>query len=197
MVINTSTEWESVITHSYISNRLTLSCSLADICSFITNHRVEEAELNLHETGQECAQVKELRSQLQADVINLQDELQRKEASLQTALSEKAVIERKLDVARSELERAKQQVNEMSAQLDENAEQLQTIQEQVDGRDRKIESLTQEVCMYLSYLAVNIIYNIHSQWKHCLFIIIMCYSASLLLTHFWAVLFHACVYLNA
>ena len=158
-----------------------------------TNLRLEEAELNLHQTGQECAQVKELRCQLQADVISLQDELQRKEASLQTALSEKAVIERNLGVARSELERAKQQVNEMSAQLDENAEQLQIIQKQVDGKDQEIESLTQEVCMSLSYLAVNIIYNIHSQWKQCIFIIIMCYAASLLLTHFWAVLFHACM----
>ena len=94
--------------------------------------------------------MKTLRSQLQGDVIKLQDELQRKEASLQTALSEKTVIERNLDLARSELERAKQQVNEMSAQLDENAEQLLSIQEQVDGKDREIESLTQEVCIVIS-----------------------------------------------
>ena len=98
--------------------------------------------------------MKTLRSQLQADVIKLQDELQRKEASLQTALSEKTVIERNLGLARSELERAKQQVNEMSAQLDENAEQLLSIQEQVDGKHREIESLTQEVCIII-YLSMG------------------------------------------
>lgn len=109
--------------------------------------------------------MKLLRSQLQADVIRLQDELQKKEATLQTALSEKTVIERSLDLARSELERAKQQVNEVSAQLDENAEQLQSIQEQVDEKDREIESLTQEVCTSLS---VN--YNITWQmYEYCLY----------------------------
>ena len=93
--------------------------------------------------------MKLLHSQLQADVIRLQDELQKKEATLQTALSEKTVIERSLDFARSELERAKQQVNKLSTQLDQNVEQLQSIQEQVDEKDQEIESLTQEVCISL------------------------------------------------
>ena len=115
----------------------------------VPNLRLEETEANLHETGQECAEVKALRSQLQNDVITFQDELQRKEASLQTVLSEKAVIEQNLDLAKSELERAKQQVDEMSAQCDENTAQLQYIKEQVDAKDKEIDSLAKEVCIYI------------------------------------------------
>lgn len=174
---------------------MVLGYSQADMCSYVTNLRLEEAELNLHETGQECAQVKELRCQLQADVINLQDELQRKEASLQTALSEKAVIERNLGVARSELERAKQQVNEMSAQLDENAEQLQIIQEQVDGKHQEIESLTQEVCISL---ALNISFIIFIANGSNAYSLSSCVMLHLYFSHTFGRYssMHACVYLN-
>ena len=129
--------------------------SLCDISPCPTHLRLEEAEANLHETGQECAQVKAFHSQLQSDVIKLQDELQRKEASLQTTLFEKAVIERNLDLARSELERAKHQVMEMSAQCDENKAQLQSIQEQMDAKDKELENLNQEVCTSIECVLRN------------------------------------------
>lgn len=125
-----------------------LGYSLA-VVSCVPKLRLEEAEANLHETGQECDQVKALHSQLQADVIKLQDELQRKEASMQTILSEKAVVEQNLDLARSELERAKQQMDEMSAQCDENTAQLKSIQKQMNAKNKEIENLTQEVCIYI------------------------------------------------
>lgn len=84
----------------------------------------------------------------------------------------------------------------MSAQLDENTEQLQSIQEQMDGKDQEIETLAHEVCILLSILCDKNKYHfsIHSQLEHRIFIIIMCSVASLLHTHFWAVLFDTCAF---
>ena len=90
-----------------------------------------------------------MHSVLQSKVQLLQGEIQRKDASLQATLSEKAGIEQSLDLSRKELGKAKQQLTEMSAQYNQNIEKLHSIQQRIDAKDAEITGLAHQVYTYI------------------------------------------------
>ena len=109
--------------------------------------RLEETQATLNETGQESARVNTAKVQLQAEVRTLQDELQRKEVSLQNALVEKLSHERALQSTREELAVLREQLDGVNAQKENAEAQLREVEGRsvaAEERGAEVERLAEE-----------------------------------------------------